>query len=315
MNNKDKLETISCILCRNDDAELLPFFHFSSKWGDVELKKCRVCGLIYQSPRLPEQALEEIYDEDYFEGGEFGGKDKGRSYFNPREQRDLDAFYTGVLRSIVNVKPPPATLLEVGCAGGHFLLLAKEKGYAVKGIEISKYASEQARSRYKLDVQTGTLEQCLVDTSSIDIVYLKDILEHVRNPLEFLRACHRILTPDGLLVILIPNYINSPLMRFYIMLWQRSSRLRNILWSGRGRYLLDKPFHLFEFIPQTAERLVNESGFDILKKKNYTRPPIYSSHGFFIINIVRYLVRWLYYIIVCFKGLEGDRLEYYCRPK
>ncbi|MBN2383735.1 methyltransferase domain-containing protein [bacterium] len=313
--NTAQLEQVDCILCQQMNSRTLPYFHHESPIGNLELHQCRTCGLIYQNPRLPERMLDRLYDQDYFEHGEFGGKDKTRSYFNPREQKDLLRFYQRVLSRIARIKPTPATLLEIGCAGGHFLLQARQLGYSVHGIEISEYASEQARSRYGLDVLTGTLETTAMPEKSCDIIYLKDVLEHVRNPLTFLEECRRILKPDGLIVILVPSYINSPIMRLYITIWNRSPRLRALIWSNRGKFLLDKPFHLFEFTEKTLSMIVVKAGYSILSVENYTRPPLYSHQGFLITNLVRFFVRWLYFFMVSLSIVEGDRLELYCQPR
>jgi len=319
MNDKNgpenALEQVDCILCGKSQKTRLPYFHHETSLGPIELKQCSSCGLIFLDPRLLAHMLEQLYDEDYFERGEFGGKDKERSYFNPKEQRDLDTFYRRILDKMVRLKPAPATLLEIGCAGGHFLLLARDRGYSVKGIEISEYASEQARTRYGLDVLTGTLEDNDLPDQSIDIVYLKDVLEHVRNPLAFLEECRRILKPDGIIVVLVPSYIDSPLLRLYISIWQSSPRLRTMIWANRGKYLLDKPFHLFEFTASSLKKILDRAGFSIISRHNYTRPPIFNAHGFFALNLLRYFIRWLYFILVSLKLLNGDRLDFYCGPK
>lgn len=306
------LERVRCDLCDADDSEVLPWFHVSTPRGDLQLRRCCGCGLIYQSPRLPERDLATIYDQRYFEQGEFGGKDKDRSYFNPQEQADLNRFHRVILERIVGLRQPPASLLEVGCAGGHFLLLARDRGFAVRGVEISEWAAAQARERYRLEVATGTLEQVGFTDEQFDIIYLKDVLEHVRHPAGFLAECRRILRPGGLLVVLVPNYINTPMMRLYVAVWTRSPRLRRLVWGKRGHYLLDKPFHLYEFTRVTLRALLEKAGFSIARLDNYTLPPLKTRQGGRIVDLVRFGIRWAYYAVVSLGLLEGDRLDFYC---
>jgi len=316
MTNKDNvLEQVSCSLCDSESNEILPYFKVNTPEGDLNLRKCKKCGLVYQSPRLTELELEKLYDQEYFEQGHYGGKDKERDYFNPDEQEDLASFHNKIINRISSLKEPPAKLLEIGCAGGHFLLSARDKGYSVQGVEISDYASSQARERYKLDVKTGILENISFEQNSFDVVYLKDILEHVRNPLSFLQECHRILNDSGLLVILVPNYLDSPIMRLYIRLWKSFPFLRKIIWGNRNQVILDEPFHLFEFTHNTMAKLLQKALFEIVRSDNYTLAPLPAKMGNLLINSVRFIMRWMYYLSVSMKILEGDRLDFYCTKK
>jgi predicted SAM-dependent methyltransferase len=66
------------------------------------------------------------------------------------------------------------------------------------------------------------------------------------NPREVLEEIHRILRPDGLLLIAVPNIKSYAAQRF------------KDLW-----YALDAPRHLIHFSPETLSYLLNETGFSI----------------------------------------------------
>lgn len=312
---KLNLEYVDCAICETSQTEVLPYFHCEKPFEDLQLRRCTNCGLIFQSPRLSEPEQAEIYDKSYFEKGEFGGKDKENSYFNPQEQANLEKFHSKIIKRIQAIKAPPAKILEVGCAGGHFLLTAKKYGYQVSGVEISEYAAKQARTRYNLDVVTGTLTSNTFPSSSIDIIYLKDVLEHIPQPVPFLKECLRILKKDGLLVILVPNYINSEILKLYIFIWEHFTRLKRLIWSDRNLYLLNKPFHIYEFTSSTLTKLVEKCGFQVKNTETYTLAPLRAPHRGIISGMLRYILRWMYLIIVKMKFFEGDRLDLYCIPK
>ena len=62
----------------------------------------------------------------------------------------LDARH--VLQVLRGAVPPPAKLLEVGCATGEFCVCARELGYEVEGLEMSPSLGEFARREYGLSV-------------------------------------------------------------------------------------------------------------------------------------------------------------------
>ena len=54
-------------------------------------------------------------------------------------------------------------------------------------------------------IHTGTLDDAPFEKGSFDYIHLRDIVEHVTNPLEFLVSCQQLLKPDGKIYLSIPN--------------------------------------------------------------------------------------------------------------
>ncbi|KKL97042.1 hypothetical protein LCGC14_1838420, partial [marine sediment metagenome] len=79
-------------------------------------------------------------------------------------------------------------ILEVGCSYGGFLILLKNLGWMVKGLELNKEAVKFAKNRLKLDVENGSIEDFQSDVQ-FDIIYLKMVLEHVESPKKVLTKC------------------------------------------------------------------------------------------------------------------------------
>ncbi len=73
------------------------------------------------------------------------------------------------------------------------------------GIEWDASAAAQARAR-GLQVTCGDLNRNLeYSDSQFSCVFGLSVLEHLLNGCRYLRECHRILRPDGALVLLTPN--------------------------------------------------------------------------------------------------------------
>jgi SAM-dependent methyltransferase len=95
-------------------------------------------------------------------------------------------------------------VLDVGCGGGLFLSLLKQRGAHVTGIEVDHRRAEYARTTYDLTIETRPVENPesqLKYRSFFDIVTLWDVIEHVNFPQETLRASHAVLKQSGFLFI------------------------------------------------------------------------------------------------------------------
>jgi SAM-dependent methyltransferase len=99
----------------------------------------------------------------------------------------------GYWRDVTRHFPSDARLLDVGCGGAwlgdHF------KDYT--GIDVSPEAVEVARSRGRQVTLVDGEEPLPFDEASFDGVVLKDVLEHVANPVTLVREVRRVLRPGG----------------------------------------------------------------------------------------------------------------------
>jgi SAM-dependent methyltransferase len=99
----------------------------------------------------------------------------------------------GYWRDVTRHFPPDARLLDVGCGGAwlgdHF------NDYT--GIDVSPEAVEAARSRGHQVLLVDGDEPLPFDEGNFDGVVLKDVLEHVVDPVALVREVRRVLRPDG----------------------------------------------------------------------------------------------------------------------
>jgi SAM-dependent methyltransferase len=97
-------------------------------------------------------------------------------------------------------------ILDIGCASGFFLSHAADAGWDVTGIEPNESLCEVARKKLAShgEVHCAALENAQLD-GGYDVITLWDVLEHVTDPLAFLRTCRQLLAPGGHLFLNVPD--------------------------------------------------------------------------------------------------------------
>jgi SAM-dependent methyltransferase len=136
---------------------------------------------------------------------------------------------------------PPGRLLEVGCAHGALVKLLDLAGFEAVGMEMDDSIVRKARAWFDIEVVEGPVESMPEDTKKFDVVVMLDVLEHLPQPLDTVRAIVRLLKPDGLLVIQSPEYQKD-----------RKGSWQNFV----------VPEHLFLFTRESVCKLLREVGLD-----------------------------------------------------
>lgn len=159
--------------------------------------------------------------------------------------------------------PNSSTILDVGCSSGYLGEHLKNTFSNVKsidGIEIDKRDRAKARLKldhvYNIDIQNQKAVEKL--NKSYDTIIFADVLEHTSNPNTIISQFTNKLSPDGQIIISIPNVIHQS------VLLQLISKQWNYEQSG----ILDRT-HLRFFDYNEAVRLVESNGLYI-NKIDYT---------------------------------------------
>jgi SAM-dependent methyltransferase len=225
------LEQPSCPLCGSLDRRegVYGFPPFA-------VARCSRCGLWYLCPRLAEPIMHRSYtDDSYFEGGE-GGYSSYRA-----QETTLRPTFRRFLGELHRRGMTGGRLLEVGCAYGFFLDEATGFFDHRTGTDYSPTALERARGRADRLILGGTGE--LTPGELFDCIACIHVIEHIYDPIGFLRALAGHLRPGGWIVLATPD-----MGRF----WRPLMRLR---WP-----FFKIPEHVTFFDRRTLRELLQRSG-------------------------------------------------------
>ena len=219
-------------------------------FGNYKLVQCRQCGLLYLYPRPGQDELKKLYSGSYFTTNiretnwTEDNTEKERLIKKKQAMLNYVQKYLGMWNKGV--------FLEIGCATGYLVELAKRCGFDTKGIEISEYASSLARQLTMRPIFTGTIEQALKSSfimpNSVDVIVMSHVLEHVDSPRETLKAIFSALKSGGIAVLRCPD------------IGGLDARLGGKRWDG-----LRIPYHYYHFTPVTLGKYLTEIGFKVIE--------------------------------------------------
>ncbi len=242
------LEHVACDLCGADDAKFL----FSD--NSYRLVRCRTCHLVYVDPRPKEPIVDKLYDE------KISDIDSYFEYYKEYiiHENGFVAEAKDLLKSIKKYIKS-GRILDIGCACGFFLNVAKQDGWETHGVEISRYLSGYAREKFGLNVFTGELEKANFSERYFDVVTMFDLLSHLQSPTTTLKEVHRVLRDGGLLMMKCGN----------------KGRLKT---KRKGEISWGSPDHLYHFSEKNISELLEKSGFKIVKMYNEAIMPFLFNH-------------------------------------
>lgn len=190
---KEAEMTTDCVSCgaparslgRLPDSNLFAGRSVNGTLPGGHLYRCSACRLGFRHPRLPKQELDALYA---------AGSDTGWTW-EAADRTD----WTLAARTLAELAPAAQRVLDVGCFDGAFLA-SLPAPLAKDGMEIMAAAAERAESRGVRIVARDFAS--LADVAAgYDAITAFDVIEHVEDPLEFMKLIARALKPDGLLML------------------------------------------------------------------------------------------------------------------
>jgi SAM-dependent methyltransferase len=195
---------------------------------------CCDCGVAYMEPTPDFAELQNFYNECFQVNRE-------------SQARKIEGKSDALLKILNRFLPKKGRLLEIGCSYGHFLRRAKQDGWGVEGVEISRTAADWARETFGIAAYPGTLEEALPSLKPpYDAVVMLHVLEHAPEPARLVSQIREVLRPGGVLLAKTPN---------------SASWIAHI--CGRTWEWLTPPAHIFLFSPLSLRLLLEHAGFQV----------------------------------------------------
>lgn len=229
------MNNITCDICGQSS--------WSKKYNN--LIECNICGLVRAAINPSQAELNKYYSQDYYFGEEYFDYIQDRKAIERNFQKRID-----VLNKYFNKK---SNCIEIGCAYGYFLNLMNNKVASIEGYDVSEDAIKYASKTLKMKAYNKDFIG--VNKKDIDAVFMWDVIEHLRNPDEYIEKISKTLKKSGRL-ILTTGDVGS------MMAKKRGGKWR----------MIHPPTHLFYFSEDSITKLLRKHDLEVV---SISHPGVY----------------------------------------
>lgn len=258
------MKLTDCYLCGSESADILFTFKGEDKLlatvfetppnQDMNWMICNSCSLVYRSPVLDVDEYEKLYEnydtyifanttpDEYFDKivslpiGKSENREKARWLKQALSQHKTH-----------NVK----RILDIGCGGGTLLHILRDElsPQTVNGVELNPIYADLAKRRLEADIRNESYSSGLFG-DKFDLLINTKVLEHILNPLPFLKEMFEDLEVSGLLFIEVPDV--SDMFNFPL---------------NDERFAIA---HVYFFSKNTLTALLQKAGFKVINARVFS---------------------------------------------
>lgn len=254
LKRKTKEFNTACIVCQKNHWRI-------AIKGKINEKKYT----IYQCNNCELGVIDLIPSIDYH---------KNTIDFYVNNQNLFNVYMKEILDYVLYYKTK-GKFLDIGASIGLLAHQAKNKGFDVEAVELSKAAIEYGRKTFNIKYYDKDILSLNLKAETYDVITINHVLEHLNNPNNFLKEVHRIMKPGGILVLAVPNFGSI------------SAQILKQRWAS-----LQPREHLLYFTPDTLSKIMQKQKF-IIKQVIVSEP--YREYKWGIRSILRLLLYGPFY--------------------
>lgn len=200
---------MQCRLCGAPSTLIAKDHHGYQEGNTFDIYECKQCNTSFV---LPVDFTTEIYQAIYKNAEFVPGYNR---YYYYRKQAkaskdalkflaDAESMYWAVQEVLHNFKGK--NILEVGSGFGYLTYAIHQKGYDIRGVDISATAVAEATNTF------GALYECadVFDfyknhLEEYDLIILTEVIEHLEHPVAFMECLYKMLKKGGKIFVTTPN--------------------------------------------------------------------------------------------------------------
>ncbi len=229
-------------------AEINEIFSYNKELiKEISIVRCKSCSFVYLYPNIyfTEKLLSEMYNVNYWDNNAIKDKDFKNMDDKIQIMNEVIKLYNGSMKG--------KKILDIGCGMGEFLKVASDLGMDPLGMDIDKTTTDYIFNTYGYNTKTAWLEEDTFEENTFDFIVLSHVVEHLQNPVEFVKRIHKFLKPGGIFIMATPN-VDSLLNIIYGICKQIKHKTKDSFYI----IPLVSPYHINGFNKKTA-RTLNET--------------------------------------------------------
>ena len=196
--------------------------------------------LLKTHPQPEPENLGRYYESDDYISHTDGKRSLFEKLYHTVKQKAL----RDKIKLVESFHPRKGRLLDIGAGTGDFLVMAAKNDWQTTGFE----PSEKARGIAKTKGVRFIEQLSDIEDHAIDVVTMWHVLEHVPDIEAHITELKRIIKPDGVIIIAVPNYKSFDAQHY------------GAFWAA-----YDVPRHLWHFSKTSIKMLFRKQGIDLVK--------------------------------------------------
>ena len=236
-----------CPVCHSEDISYI----FSDHKG-IKIFSCNTCKSEFMNPQYTDKYLSDFYNQ-------YQQKDtKNHRYDSSFDIRKI--IHEHNIRQVEEYTKP-GKFLSVGTGNGLDLMAAKERGWDCEGYDVDEDFVKELSEKIGIPIRAGEFAKLPYESGIYDCVYLSHVIEHPKNPGEYLDKISDLLKVGGVLYLATPN-INSASIRIKRVLDAVGIRKKK-------KSYYDTWQHLIYYTPSRFKKMLEERfGFEVMMVGN-----------------------------------------------
>lgn len=247
----------NCRFCKADASKQVVegAFVYGGK-PEQHFWRCGDCEMVYLYPTLTPEEEDKLYKNEF---EKYMAKRAGKDMDWTGPEKHFQSNQREVARRMPVIEPylkKAKTVLEIGCSSGFMLSALKDKGLEAFGLDPSGTFTDYVRGKgIKVYSDLAALKKDRPQ-QKFDLIIHYFVLEHVPEPIEFVKEYMQLLNSGGTMIFEVPC-VTDPLVKLY-----RTPAFDKFYWSV---------VHHWYFSPKTMKDVLEKTGYkyEIIPDQRY----------------------------------------------
>jgi 2-polyprenyl-3-methyl-5-hydroxy-6-metoxy-1,4-benzoquinol methylase len=220
--------------------------------NDCDIIDCVVCGFKHIDPLPTSEELAAFYKNEFY------SVDKAKVISRQHEDEEwlfqqygdrYDTFQT------LLADDSRRTIFDIGSGPGFFLKYGLQRGWKTLGIEPSVLACENAKALGVDVINACFSKETTKGLGQFDVIHASFVLEHIPDPIGFVKLMYELLADGGILCLTVPNDFN-PFQQALVSV------------DGYAPWWVMPKHHLNYFTPDSLSLLMERNGLSVVFKES-----------------------------------------------
>ncbi len=205
--------------------------------------------------KYSEEELSNFYEKKYYQNDT-------ATYSHQYSEEEIKYFFLEakeiefVIQKIKNIPSCKGMKhIDLGCGEGFLVQGLLNLGFESCGADFSDYGVRQHNPQLIERIIKGNIQEIINNThKQFDLITLKNVLEHVSNPKQIIKSLKTILSPEGIVMINVPNDFST--LHKYLL---EKGLVKEPFW-------VSLPQHLHYFTHESLNNFMDSLGFHCVQQ-------------------------------------------------